>query len=474
MLLKNGTVFEIFNILSISNLIFTMMNYINSPLDYFVILVVLLVVTACPSSEVGKPTPPELTVEGGLDFAKTKVKLSLTIKNSGGETLEWSSNIERDWLTLDPQKGSVKTEQEVTVSLDRTKLSAGVNQSKLVISAKKNNVDVAGSPFVLTAKAFRDAPPNLTLKRAGITDIRSNQAKCKSEITSLGSSPIVQHGHVWSKTKTPTLGAVGVFKTELGSKTTTSNFNSVLDNLSKSTTYYVRAYAFNSEDTVYSDTVSFKTGFFKFQAEQTGDYIAVYGTENVSVESYNRAYTDVKFVMDKMDSGIKQGLLNSKAKMLVVTNEAELVADISFFMTLLPVESVYTNVDGTDETLPSSTGVELSNTKLELMYLCVYYSLLVEKPLSDKFNELKQAYSQANGSGLFKPGEAYVDGYRDDIHENASNNNALKYGSYLYNLYRLYFGNGKGKAGEFTITTKSQLQAQNPLGFNFIKNNFDK
>ncbi|WP_299159245.1 hypothetical protein [uncultured Tenacibaculum sp.] len=207
--------------------------------------------------------------------------------------------------------------------------------------------------------------------------------------------------------------------------------------------------------------------------EQTANHIAVYGTSTVSQESYDRVYADIKSVMDKMDDGIRQGMLNANAKMLVVQNEEELESNINYFMTFLPTESIYTNNGGTDESLPSSTGVGLSNTKLELMYLCVYYSLLTESNLTAEYDELKKAYEEAVSANIFAPAAAYVDGFVDDIHQNASDNNALKYGSYLFNLYKLYFGNDSGQAGEFTITTKAQLQAQNPLGYNFISTYFN-
>jgi hypothetical protein len=217
-----------------------------------------------------------------------------------------------------------------------------------------------------------------------------------------------------------------------------------------------------------------KNDVFKFVNEQSSKYIAVYGSKTVKKEAYDRAYADVKSVMDKMDDGIKKGLFNAKAKLLVVKNEDELEDNIEFFKKLLPVESVFTDEDGVDETLPSSTDVGLSNTKLELMYLCVYYSLLTESNLADAFEELKKAYIEATAANLFTLGEAYVDGYEDEIHENASEKNALKYGTYLYNLYKLYFGDGTGEAGEFTITKKSELQDQNKLGYDFMEAYFEK
>jgi len=212
---------------------------------------------------------------------------------------------------------------------------------------------------------------------------------------------------------------------------------------------------------------------FPYIAEQTQDCIAVYGSNEVSEEQFSRGYADITDVLSAMDGGIRQGLLNAGAKMLIVSNEAELEKDIGFFLTLLPVEAVFADNGGVDETLPDSTGSGVSTTKLELMYLVVYYSLLKEPSLSDTYRELRDAYSQAMEASIFSPGEAYEDGYVDEIHRHASEQHALKYGSYLFGLYAIYFGNDSGQPGEFTITTKAGLQERNPLGDAFVKKFLD-
>lgn len=208
-------------------------------------------------------------------------------------------------------------------------------------------------------------------------------------------------------------------------------------------------------------------------SEATQDVIAVYGSKNSDKEAYARVYRDIKFVMDRMDAEIKKALLASQAKMLVVSGEDEVEND-NYFFSLLPVEAIFT-ADGDDESLPSANYGGLTATKLELMYLCVYYALLTDTDLAAKYDELKAAYEQAAiDSNYFTPAPAYQDGYEDDIHENASDNNALKYGSYLFNAYMLYFGNGQQPAGEFSITSKKDLEEKNPLGFEFVQKYFDQ
>jgi len=216
-----------------------------------------------------------------------------------------------------------------------------------------------------------------------------------------------------------------------------------------------------------------KTKVFSYITEQSDDTIAVYGSKSIEKASYDRALADIQWVMDSLNSDVKQGLLNSGVKMLIVSNEQQLEDNIAYFQTLLPVEAIYTNSeDGLDETLTSVENAGLSNTKLELMYLVVYYSLLTEDNLSTAYTELQTAYTEATTKNLFNPGEAYQDGYEDEIHQHASDNNALKYGSYLFNLAKLYFGDDTGPAGEFNITTRAQLQRENPLGYQVMENLF--
>ncbi|WP_052298056.1 hypothetical protein [Moritella sp. PE36] len=215
-----------------------------------------------------------------------------------------------------------------------------------------------------------------------------------------------------------------------------------------------------------------KAKVFEYITEQSDDTIAVYGAKNIEKLSYDRALADIQLVMDSLDADVKQGLLNSGVKMLIVSNEQALDDNIDYFQSLLPVEAIYTVQDGLDETLASAENAGLSTTKLELMYLVVYYSLLTEDNLSAAYSELQTAYAEATSKNLFIPGKAYQDGYDDEIHQHASDNNALKYGSYVFNLAKLYFGDDKGPAGEFNITTRAQLQRKNPLGYQIMENLF--
>ena len=208
---------------------------------------------------------------------------------------------------------------------------------------------------------------------------------------------------------------------------------------------------------------------FPIVTGQTDSCIAVYGSGSVSQEQYDRAYRDILLLMDQMHSRIKTGLLNSQAKIFVVRNEDELSSNSDLVMTLLPAEAIFTDLDGVDETIESGYGTGLSTTLLESMNLVVYYSLLTEPGLSGVYEELQDAYREARDEGVFIPGKKYRDGTMDDIHRNASLNNALKYGRYLFCIYAVYYGNDTGGPPDMSIHEKEKLKIINPRGYFFVQ-----
>ncbi|MCK9420967.1 MAG: hypothetical protein M0Q38_00020 [Bacteroidales bacterium] len=93
-----------------------------------------------------------------------------------------------------------------------------------------------------------------TLTTVSVTLITSTTASSGGSITSDGGSAITARGVCWSATAGPTIA---------NSKTTdgsgVGNFSSNLTGLATATTYYVRAYATNTNGTAYGNEVSFIT-----------------------------------------------------------------------------------------------------------------------------------------------------------------------------------------------------------------------
>ncbi|KKK95593.1 hypothetical protein LCGC14_2671240, partial [marine sediment metagenome] len=89
-----------------------------------------------------------------------------------------------------------------------------------------------------------------------VTSILETTATGNGNVTDLGNGTVSQHGHCWATSTNPTTSDS---KTENGAKGSTGAFTSSITGLSTGVTYFVRAYATNSEiGTSYGDNVTFQ------------------------------------------------------------------------------------------------------------------------------------------------------------------------------------------------------------------------
>jgi len=95
-----------------------------------------------------------------------------------------------------------------------------------------------------------------TVTTADVTDITTNSAKSGGDVTYDGGTEVTDKGVVWDTSENPTTDD-NEGKTDDGDGTGT--FTSDIENLSPNTTYYVRAYATNSEGTAYGNQEEFVT-----------------------------------------------------------------------------------------------------------------------------------------------------------------------------------------------------------------------
>lgn len=119
-----------------------------------------------------------------------------------------------------------------------------------------STTDVPGEPVVYTPY---DPNPQLVFKptvtTAAATAITATGATCGGNVTDDGNATVTARGVCWSTTSIePTLSD---YHTTDG--TGTGTFTSNLASLTSGTTYFVRAYATNSEGTAYGSTISFTT-----------------------------------------------------------------------------------------------------------------------------------------------------------------------------------------------------------------------
>ena len=93
-----------------------------------------------------------------------------------------------------------------------------------------------------------------TVTTNSVTNITKNSAQCGGNVTSDGGATVTERGVCWSIYQNPT-----IYDNTTHDGSGTGSFTSYITNLSPGTTYYVRAYATNSEGTAYGAQRSFTT-----------------------------------------------------------------------------------------------------------------------------------------------------------------------------------------------------------------------
>jgi hypothetical protein len=111
-------------------------------------------------------------------------------------------------------------------------------------------------PAYGTQVSFKTDAALPTVTTAGITSVSSTSATGGGNVTSTGGSSVTARGVVWSTTQNPTVES-NLGKTTNG--TGTGSFTSQMTGLQPGVSYYVRAYAINSQGPAYGTQVSFKT-----------------------------------------------------------------------------------------------------------------------------------------------------------------------------------------------------------------------
>ncbi len=198
-----------------------------------------------------------------LDFGENDNSLAFAVKNTGQQNLTWTVFESVDWIS-DFQNTTGKItgtgESQITVTIDRDRLSPGDNTGSIQVTAAADDGSaLEGGAKNVTVKAHKPSPPEVSMSDNDISGIGSADAVARGLIDNIGSGNITQHGHVWNTSPNPDLSDGSLSKTTLGVKTETGTFTSPLANLNPNATYYIRAYAINSAGITYSNEVTFST-----------------------------------------------------------------------------------------------------------------------------------------------------------------------------------------------------------------------
>jgi hypothetical protein len=165
-----------------------------------------------------------------------------------------------------------------------TGLTAGTTYT---FKVKARNGDDTETAFGATASEQTYKEPTVTTQ--AVSSITNTTAVGNGNITDLGVPNPTQYGVCWNTGGTPTTADS---KTEEGAIALTGAFTSNMSGLTANTTYYVRAYATNSANTVYGTQVSFSTDeeYSEIEIEYDNSEVLHNGTLNLGEAALGSTY----------------------------------------------------------------------------------------------------------------------------------------------------------------------------------------
>lgn len=183
---------------------------------------------------------------GDLNAEKTIVCFNNTDENCTYEVVSMP-----EWLSINKTKGLIYagSSSSFTMQVDRSQVNYGTYSGNVTISFKGKksgdaNISVSMSKVKLTTPTLSIAPYPTTMSEDGFEIIGTLQAT--------GGAQVTEHGHCWGLNPAPTITDS---RTKLGGRLELGDFTSTTTGLKPNTTYYVRAYAINSQGVAYSEDV---------------------------------------------------------------------------------------------------------------------------------------------------------------------------------------------------------------------------
>ena len=205
---------------------------------------------------------PTLSLNGDI----TSVGDATTLSISGVASGTYGSSLTIPSITVDA-KGRIIAASNSIITPNNFPNKTNTEKNALPISTTTGTViwctdcGTRGQLQVFNGTEWTDLTggtalvPGIVFTALNISTITSSTASADAGISSDGGARITDKGIVWSTSVNPTIALT----TKTNDGTGTGNFNSSLITLSASTLYYVRAYATNSNGTVYGVQQSFST-----------------------------------------------------------------------------------------------------------------------------------------------------------------------------------------------------------------------
>lgn len=187
---------------------------------------------------------------GDLESSKTFI----CFNNSANDCSYSISNLP-NWIIANKKAGTVKanSNDSFTLTVDRSKIDIGKYNQNITI---EYSGQMSGTETLLIKMSKVEYTiPNVTTAISA-SSVGENNFSIEGTITATGGSQITSYGHCWSIKQNPTIDDQC---TNLGMTDKIGSFKSTIEDLLVNTTYYVRAYATNSQGTAYGEQTIVKT-----------------------------------------------------------------------------------------------------------------------------------------------------------------------------------------------------------------------
>ena len=269
---------------------------------FFALLLVLLLFENCgeeePTPEPNKPPTCSITSPSNNSSAELGTTVSIAVSANDPD-----GSITSVKISIDGTNTATLNTSPYTFDWNTTGVATGSHTIKA--TATDDRGATANSEISITITA--DAP---TVTTAEVTDITGNTASSGGNVTDDGGVDVTARGVVWGESNGPTVES-NVGKTEDG--TGTGAFTSSLTGLTAGTTYYLKAYATNSQGTAYGEEKSFMTAG-----------LPTVVTESTISEISSSSATGSGEVTDDGGSAVTaRGLVWSKTNYQVTLDDAE-------------------------------------------------------------------------------------------------------------------------------------------------------
>ncbi len=199
--------------------------------------------------------PPTITTGNVSNISTTTAQAEGNITNIGTSNITEHGHC---WNTSSAPTIALSTKTELGETTETGNFTSNLNnlQAETTYYVRAYATNETGTTYGTEVSFTTENLSVLTVTISNATNITASTASVIGNITELGESNITAHGHCWSNSAAPNINDDN---TDYGTANETGEYTSPITNLQPNTTYYIRAFATNSEGTIYSSETSFTT-----------------------------------------------------------------------------------------------------------------------------------------------------------------------------------------------------------------------